>query len=287
MKHQVAGLNGVYRDLSIETSESFWILFQPSSINGDAPHQDYYFITVDFMGKTTEIKYDSHGKPDKGWDPQLETDVFKSSANWGIELTIPLNDLNIPFDCSSVWKMNIMYNLPLEEGNSVEGLSTIQAWYPTLKDEKNPGKSGRITSLEIDFDKYAKNAFERRAGELSDDISALKGISKKETDILSNELSIAMTQISPKKYSSNIRMYHSMDNYEDFYIEVNKPVKINGWKIYQTGYDERMGRWSETSIIELVRDPWLTAVYIGIFMILFGTLYLIWMGKGRTKTKKA
>ena len=96
-----------------------------------------------------------------------------------------------------------------------------------------------------------------------------------------------MTQLRPKKYSSDIRIYHSMDDYEDFYIEVNKPVSIDGWKIYQTGYDERMGRWSETSIIELVRDPWLPVVYIGIFMILFGTLYLVWMGKGRIKTKKA
>ena len=104
---------------------------------------------------------------------------------------------------------------------------------------------------------------------------------------LNNELSIAMTQFRPKKYNSDIRIYHDMDNYEDFHIEVNKPATIQGWKIYQTGYDEKMGRWSEISIIELVRDPWLPIVYIGIFMILLGTLYLIWMGKGRTKTKKA
>ena len=78
-----------------------------------------------------------------------------------------------------------------------------------------------------------------------------------------------------------------MEEYEEFYIEVNKPVSIDGWKIYQTGYDEMLGRWSDRSVIELVRDPWLPVVYIGIFMILIGTLYLLWMGKGRTKTKKA
>jgi hypothetical protein len=104
---------------------------------------------------------------------------------------------------------------------------------------------------------------------------------------ISPELSIAMVQSRPKKFSSDIRMYSSMDEYEDFHIEVNKPVTIGGWKIYQTGYDEPKGRWSEKSIIELVRDPWLPVVYIGIFMILIGTLYLLWMGKGRTKTKKA
>ena len=195
MKQQVEGLNGIYRDLSLETSESFWILFQPSSKDGDAPHQDYYFITVDFVGNTTEIRYDSYGKPDKGWDPQLETDIFKSSKDWGIELTIPLKGLNIPYDCSSVWKMNIMFNIPLEEGNAVEGLSKIQAWYPTLKDEKNPDKTGKITSLNINYDKYVKDAFEKRAGELSDNIKALKGISKREITTLKKKFGAIRREI--------------------------------------------------------------------------------------------
>lgn len=104
---------------------------------------------------------------------------------------------------------------------------------------------------------------------------------------LNNRISVAMTQLRPKKYSSDIRLFRSMDDYEDFHIEVNKPVKIEGWKIYQVGYDEKMGRWSQRSIIELVRDPWLPVVYTGIFMILIGSLYLLWMGKGRTKTKKS
>lgn len=99
--------------------------------------------------------------------------------------------------------------------------------------------------------------------------------------------SIAMTQLRPEKYSSEIRVYRSMDDFEDIYIEVNKPATVNGWKVYQLGYDERRGRWSEISIIELVRDPWLPVVYTGIFMILAGSLYLIWMGKGRKKINKS
>ncbi|HSG68597.1 MAG TPA: cytochrome c biogenesis protein ResB [Bacteroidales bacterium] len=100
-------------------------------------------------------------------------------------------------------------------------------------------------------------------------------------------MAIAMTKLRPKKYSSDIRLYHDMDNYEDFHIEVNKPAKMDGWKVYQTGYDEQMGRWSDRSIIELVKDPWLPVVYVGIFMILLGTLYLLWMGKGRTKNERS
>ena len=102
-----------------------------------------------------------------------------------------------------------------------------------------------------------------------------------------DRLSIAMTQLSPKKFSSDIRVYVSMDEYEDHHIEVNEPVRIHGWKVYQTGYDEKMGRWSERSIIELVRDPWLPVVYVGIFMMLIGSLYLLWMGKGRIKKEES
>ena len=47
-------------------------------------------------------------------------------------------------------------------------------------------------------------------------------------------------------------------------IQVNHPITVNGWKIYQTSYDEKLGRWSETSIVELVLDPWLPMVYAGI-----------------------
>ncbi len=104
--------------------------------------------------------------------------------------------------------------------------------------------------------------------------------------VINDELSVAMLESRPKKYSSDIRVYRAMDDYEDFRIEVNKPVKIDGWKVYQTGYDERMGRWSEKSIIELVRDPWLPVVYTGIFMILVGVLYLLWMGKGRIRKEE-
>ncbi|MBU2649943.1 MAG: cytochrome c biogenesis protein ResB, partial [Bacteroidetes bacterium] len=98
---------------------------------------------------------------------------------------------------------------------------------------------------------------------------------------LNDEVSLAMLQPGPKKYSSKIRIYESMEHYEEFLVEVNKPVKFKGWKIYQVGYNERMGKWSTLSILELVKDPWLPVVYTGIFMILTGSLYLVWMGRSK------
>ena len=57
-------------------------------------------------------------------------------------------------------------------------------------------------------------------------------------------------------------------------IRVNKPLSVRGWKIYQYSYDEAKGGMSDISIFELVRDPWLPYVYLGIFMMLAGAVSL-------------
>lgn len=180
MKSQVRGLDGIYRDLSLETVKSFWITFQPSTEKGDAVHQDFYFLTIDFTGKHTVMRYDSHGKPDKTWNPAIQYDIFKTDNNWGVELTIPLNSLYIPYNCSSKWRINLFYNIPFEDGNTIEGFSKIQAWYPTLKDEKNPDKTGIVNSVNINYDRYIKNTLERNTNELENNIKALQNITTEE-----------------------------------------------------------------------------------------------------------
>lgn len=102
---------------------------------------------------------------------------------------------------------------------------------------------------------------------------------------LTSDIELVMTIPKAQEYSSNIRVFESMEKYKDYTIKVNEPMKIQGWTIYQTGYNEKMGKWSNISIIELVRDPWLPAVYVGIFMLLAGSLYLVWMGRSK-QTKK-
>ena len=93
--------------------------------------------------------------------------------------------------------------------------------------------------------------------------------------------SVAMTIPRPQNFSSNIRVFKKVKEYYDIDLEVNKPQNVYGWKIYQTGYNEDLGRWSNLSVIELVKDPWLPVVYVGIFMVLLGSLYLVWMGKSK------
>ena len=85
----------------------------------------------------------------------------------------------------------------------------------------------------------------------------------------------------PKRYASDIiitpRSSHLSPHSSKTVatVEVNKPVEVDGWIIYQYGYDTQMGAMSQTSILELVSDPWLPLVYTGIYMMLAGALLMM------------
>lgn len=84
---------------------------------------------------------------------------------------------------------------------------------------------------------------------------------------------------SPKTYRSKVTIRSDeTDEVWSEVLEVNKPVSIKGWKLYQASYDEKAGRWSRLSIVEGVRDPWLPVVYVGFFMILAGNTLFFWRG---------
>lgn len=95
---------------------------------------------------------------------------------------------------------------------------------------------------------------------------------------INDTLSIAMTSPKPKKYLSVIDIIQDSQMEKNITIEVNKPFRFNGWKIYQYNYSQKHGRWSDMSVLELVRDPWQPVVYTGIFMVLAGALYLLLSG---------
>lgn len=69
-------------------------------------------------------------------------------------------------------------------------------------------------------------------------------------------------------------------------IRVNKPLSVRGWKIYQYNYDQSQGAVSDISIFELVRDPWLPFVYLGIFMMLAGAGYLFFQSGSLLKKER-
>ena len=88
----------------------------------------------------------------------------------------------------------------------------------------------------------------------------------------------------PRRFASDIQIVTKTGEHIQTTVEVNKPVEVDGWKIYQYGYDTQMGAMSKTSILELVSDPWLPLVYTGIYMMLAGAVCLFAFGKKKKLT---
>ena len=94
----------------------------------------------------------------------------------------------------------------------------------------------------------------------------------------------------PKRYASEVQILTQSGKNIETTIDVNKPYEVDGWKIYQYGYDTQMGAQSQITILELVSDPWLPWIYAGFYMMLAGavlmTLMVLWR-RVRTATRKA
>ena len=84
---------------------------------------------------------------------------------------------------------------------------------------------------------------------------------------------------SPKRFASEIQILTKSGKNIETVVDVNKPYEVDGWKIYQYGYDTQMGAQSQVSILELVSDPWLPLVYTGIYMMLAGAVCLFVFGR--------
>ena len=95
---------------------------------------------------------------------------------------------------------------------------------------------------------------------------------------IDENFSMVMTIPEPKKFSSDLDILTQEGERFPVRLEVNKPFEYDGWEIYQLSYDEKMGKSSDMSVIELVRDPWLPVIYFGIFMMIFGAVYMFWIG---------
>lgn len=93
--------------------------------------------------------------------------------------------------------------------------------------------------------------------------------------MLRDDQAILMNSLRPKKFESDI----TIDG-KNYTIGVNSPARIDGYDIYQFSYDEKMGAASAYSIIEVVHDRGLPIVYLGIFVMLAGTLMHLGNGIG-------
>ena len=96
---------------------------------------------------------------------------------------------------------------------------------------------------------------------------------------LTEQLNLVMTRPEAKLFRSDIVVYTESEKAVPFQLEVNKPLSIENWMIYQYGYDVDRGSASTWSSFELVYDPWLLWVYVGLWMFVAGSVLLMWEGK--------
>lgn len=101
---------------------------------------------------------------------------------------------------------------------------------------------------------------------------------------LDEQYCVVMTQPEPKKFVSDINVFTEKGE-ESIHtiLEVNKPLKIGSWTIYQYGYDNEAGKMSTYSSMELVYDPWINGVYVGIVLLALGSVCLLWSGNKKRK----
>lgn len=99
--------------------------------------------------------------------------------------------------------------------------------------------------------------------------------------------SVVMTKPEAKRFVSDITVMTKENSEQSLRttLEVNSPLKMGDWMIYQYDYDHAMGKASRVSGFELVYDPWLYVVYIGLFMMALGSICMLWLGN-KNKNKE-
>lgn len=101
---------------------------------------------------------------------------------------------------------------------------------------------------------------------------------------LDSTYSLVMTKPEAKRFASDVTVM-TKDGKDPIRttLEVNSPLRMGDWMIYQYDYDHALGKASRMSGFELVYDPWLYAVYVGIFMIAMGSICMLWLGNRNRK----
>lgn len=116
-------------------------------------------------------------------------------------------------------------------------------------------------------------------------ISSASSLQKPFSMAIDDDLELVMKPPKARLYQSDVVVYTKAGSEVSSSITVNQPLSVDGWKIYQFGYDESMGQWSNSSVFELVLDPWLSVIYAGLCLLLCGAVIMFITGVG-SKSKK-
>ena len=98
---------------------------------------------------------------------------------------------------------------------------------------------------------------------------------------LDSDLALAMARPEPRAFSSEITVFTKDGQRRQARVEVNKPLSLWPWMVYQHSYDQQAGRMSTHSGLEVVYDPWWPAALTALVGMIAGALMLIWKGRER------
>ncbi len=93
--------------------------------------------------------------------------------------------------------------------------------------------------------------------------------------VLGEKYRRVMLQPEPRSFISDVEVYTQSGETQIAIIEVNKPLRVGSWMIYQYGYDNAAGASSTYSSFELVYDRWLWVVYAGVIMMMAGAIAMV------------
>jgi len=97
---------------------------------------------------------------------------------------------------------------------------------------------------------------------------------------ISNDTIITLLPAEPSYFGSEALLYTKSGKVaEPVTIAVNKPLKTEGWDVYQHSYNNNTETEPGYSVLYLVYDPWLPVVYIGIALMLAGAVLMLFARK--------
>lgn len=163
-----------------------------------------------------------------------------------------------------------LYQYHLEVEQFLESSGKVgNAYFPVNEPGSAPSAKVKVTRL-------------TGQAEISGWVCSGSYVNQPEALKLNDTHSLVMLPAEPRKFSSELNIQTKSGKNVTTTIEVNKPFHLDGWTIYQLSYNTKMGRWSNQSVLELVRDPWLPLVYFGIFLMMAGAGFLFIYGRPKS-----
>lgn len=97
--------------------------------------------------------------------------------------------------------------------------------------------------------------------------------------LLDPESLLQLSFPKPKRMQAKLHVQKENQVDQRITVTVNQPMQVAGYYLYLISFDEKMGKYTDSVELELIYDPWLHVVFAGFFMIMLGSLLMIFTHK--------